>query len=342
MLMPTIHENYKPLQDLLLKKSEANILLAAVQLNLFSELTDYHSAEELAEKLTLHPRNTEVILNALVSFDLICKCEELYWNTPLANEFLVRGKPTYLGDYLWACNPWYTLPPEKICDLVRVGPSASDLEFGIQSEEFWEMQARGSINYQRSGMAQLLVSTISSLPEYPRFKRMLDLGCGPGLFGIALVLDHPSLEAVLFDRPTIITHTQNCVKEYAVSDRVTVVPGDYLQDSIGSGYDLILASMTLNFALGNFAAVITKIYEALNPGGVFVAISDGRTEEGTKPEDMVIPMLFPELTGNIAGIHEGFIADAMLNAGFSSVRRERLLTPIGEVDCEVGRKKADI
>ncbi len=80
---------------------------------------------------------------------------------------------------------------------------------------------------------------------------MLDLGCGPGLLGIALILDHPTMNGVLFDQPPVAEVARRCAAEYGVSDRVTVMSGDYLNDSIGEGYDLILASMTLNFALGS-------------------------------------------------------------------------------------------
>jgi hypothetical protein len=216
MLMPVINMSFKPLQDLLLKKSEANLLLAALEMNIFTELATYHSAEEIAENLHLNPDNTAHFLNALAAFDLINKYEDLFWNSELADEFLVKGKQTYLGDYLRSCDPWYASPPEKICRLVRKGPTVADADADICSEEFWEMQTRGTINYQRSGMTQIIIELVSSLPEYPSFSRMLDLGCGPGLYGIALVLDHPSMNGVLFDQPSVAMVAERSAAYYGV------------------------------------------------------------------------------------------------------------------------------
>jgi len=128
----------------------------------------------------------------------------------------------------------------------------------VRSGEFWEMQTRGSINYQRSGMAQIIVDLVSSIPEYENFSKILDLGCGPGLYGIALVLDHPDLNGVLFDQPPVAKIAERNAAEYGLNDRIAVISGDYLNDPIGEGYDLILASMILNFALDSFDSLMTR------------------------------------------------------------------------------------
>lgn len=44
-----------------------------------------------------------------------------------------------------------------------------------------------------------------------------------------------------------------------------VMSGDYTCDPFGEGYDLILASATLNF-VKDPDSFLTKIFDALNPG----------------------------------------------------------------------------
>ena len=138
--------------------------------------------------------------------------------------------------------------------------------------------------------------------------------------------------------PVIDVAKEN-VRDYDISDRVSCLPRNYLTDSIGEGYDFILASMTLNLALPSFDALMSKIYAALNPGGVFVAISDGRYDEGTKPMEMVLCMLLSDLSGQSMAIKEGFIADALIKAGFQSVIMKKINSPVGEIECDIGRKK---
>ncbi len=50
-----------------------------------------------------------------------------------------------------------------------------------------------------------------------------------------------------------------------MEDRMKVMSGDYTCDPFGEGYDLILASATLNF-VKDPDSFLTKIFDALNPG----------------------------------------------------------------------------
>ena len=120
--------------------------------------------------------------------------------------------------------------------------------------------------------------------------------------------------------------------------RMEVLAGDYNLDPIGEGYDLIWASATLNFARENMDAVMKKIYEALNPGGLFVNLSEGLTDEGTKPDFYVLCTVGWAMNGPMMAFEQGFIADAMLNAGFRSVRSRTLRTGWGPMDIDIARK----
>lgn len=116
-----------------------------------------------------------------------------------------------------------------------------------------------------------------------------------------------------------------------------VMSGDYTCDPFGEGYDLILASATLNF-VKDPDSFLTKIFDALNPGGVFVTLSDGLTHERTKPDLMVTGWLSMMLTGQDMDFDQGFIADSMQRAGFMSVRSHIPETPMGPMDLDIGKK----
>ncbi|WP_067050603.1 class I SAM-dependent methyltransferase [Methanofollis ethanolicus] len=336
--IPEVKDDFGELYGKLLTNQETDLFIAAIKLGIFQELSDWKSPEDLAERLHLNQKNTAVFLNSLASLDVIEKKGGLFRNSPAAAEFLAENNDVYLGDFFLSCYRWYSMSPDDICDLVRDGPGercVSDLE----SEETWREQARLSVNYQRAGMAQLAVRLVSSLPEYPSFRRMLDLGCGPGLCGTSIAMSHPSMKAVLFDRPTVAGVAEEVVEEYGMGDSVAVLGGDYIDGPIGGEYDPVWASMTLNFAGDRLKEVIKKIHDSLNPGGVFVSFSDGKTNEGTKPKEMVIGTLMFALSGDDMGLNEGVIAGAMIEAGFASVQSRTVMTPIGEVMVDIARKR---
>ena len=108
---------------------------------------------------------------------------------------------------------------------------------------------------------------------------------------MAVVQTHPSMNGVIFETPAFGKVAQETVKEYGMEDRVHVLTGDFTKDSIGEGYDLILSVGSLNFAKHALDATIKKIYNALNPKGVFICISDGLTHDKTGPKGMAIGWL---------------------------------------------------
>jgi predicted O-methyltransferase YrrM len=206
------------------------------------------------------------------------------------------------------------------------------------SEEIWASMARNMANNERSGIAQRIAKIASELPEFSSFGKMLDLGGGPGLNGLAIVSKHPSMKGVIFDRPPIVKVAEEFIKEYEMEERMTVMGGDYLQDSIGNEYDLILSCATLNYAKHDIDTTMKKIYDALNPNGVVMSFHDGLTNEKTKPELMVLGCLSMDLMGENITLEQGFLAESMLRVGFKSVRSVTLDTPMGAMDLDIGRK----
>ena len=57
-----------------------------------------------------------------------------------------------------------------------------------------------------------------------------------------------------------------------MQDGVSVKTGDFMNDDIGSGYDLILCSSIMLFAIAGGADFFAKLKKALNPGGVVVRV----------------------------------------------------------------------
>ncbi len=114
--------------------------------------------------------------------------------------------------------------------------------------------------------------------------------------------------------------------------------GNYLEESFGSGYDLILCSCTLNFAKYCMETMVERIYDALNPGGVFVSLHDGMKDEGTDPRVHVLNMMTSALSGFSCSLEKGFIVDAMKNAGFSSVTSQQVIMDVGPFELDIARK----
>jgi tRNA (cmo5U34)-methyltransferase len=109
------------------------------------------------------------------------------------------------------------------------------------------------------------------LPDEDREYRVLDLGCGNGILSELVFNKLPRARIVGFDL------TDNMLQAYRqklapFADRFSLLSGDFRVDPIGSGYDIILAGLTLHhLTWQERRAFYRHLYAALNQGGKFIA-----------------------------------------------------------------------
>jgi predicted TPR repeat methyltransferase len=207
----------------------------------------------------------------------------------------------------------------------------------LEREERWKQAAKNLVPYQKAGVASQAVAIVSALPEFPAFRKMLDLGGGPGIIGQSIVSSHPHRTGGLFDLPMVVGAAESEIRNQGMEDQMSVLSGDYNIDFLGEDYDLVWSSLNLYYAK-NLTALIRRIHESLNPGGVFVSFHEGLTDEKTSPPDFVLSRLALSLRGQELVFEQGEIASAMLDASFQSVASRTVLTPHGPVDVDIARK----
>ena len=336
--LPKIEQSYKTIFDMCGLAAKEKVLTAAIKLGIFNALSKPVSAEAIAREISTHPGNTALFLDGLTATGLVKKKDELYQNTPVSQAFLVETSPTFLGPifmYL-ITNEAYTA--DDLFKLVKEGPVLPG-KIHTGSDEMTKEEVATYIPFQRAGRAQKIAEIASSLPEFPSFQKMLDLGCGPGLNGIAIVSEHLTMHGVSFDRPGTIAVAKECIRKYGMEERMETVSGDYVNDPIGEGYDLILACDTLYYTKDEIDPIMSKLYGALNPGGILICIHYTLTENRTRPGELVLGMMFSGLRGEDMGLlDQGFLADAIVRAGFRSVRSSTFDSDCGKQDLDIARK----
>jgi predicted O-methyltransferase YrrM len=334
--LPVLNQGFEDLNKLFFESIRKNLMMAGIELKIFNLLNKPTSAEAISSYLNTDPENTIYFLDALAAGDFINKKDGFYCNTDLTQNFLVEGSSTYLGDYFKVQEESKRLALENIIELIKNGKNI--LSQKESSPGSGAKMIERCANAQRAGMGQQMAKFVSSLHEFAGFRRMLDLGGGSGLICIAIIAEHPNLKGVIFDLPEVLDVTKKFIAEYEMEQRIELMPGNYFKDSFGSGYDLIWASMTLNFAKDQLSPLMSKIFTSLNSGGVFVNLNDGLTHENTKPETIVLNWFPPALMGKDYSVPKGLIANSMLEAGFKSVKSQSVQTHMGTMEIDVARK----
>ena len=334
---PIIKHSWGSIYRLLKMKVEGTVLVTAIKCKIFDCLTEPVMAASVAGMLNLHHKNTELLLNALAGMDLLTKQNGLFANTGMSNEFLLTSSSAYLGVFFCRVHDWYGRfqSTSQMQKLLMNGPEEN---ISRVDDSNWVAYTREASAYQYCGPAQTIAGLVRSLPEFPQMRKMLDLGGGAGFYTMAIVAAHATMKGVVFDLPPIADISREFIREYEADDRVSVMAGDYTTDAIGDSYDLIIACGTLYFAKNHLNEIISKIHNALNPGGIFISVHNEVSHERTKPGGHVSDFLFNELSGMDMIFSRGTIAETIMHCGFKSARSFSIESDLGPLDIDIGRK----
>jgi predicted O-methyltransferase YrrM len=339
--IPELNLTHRGIEEIIFGTIKSRLLTAAVDLRVFDVLDTPKSAEETAAVLGTHPGNTCHLLRALTACGLIHRTGGTFVNSPEAKAFLDTKSRASIGQWLTQMSRTFEPILDNLTDLITDGPPTGDPEAHMNSETMCELYTHAHAQTELAGVARRTAALVKALPEYERFERMLDMGGGPGLNSVAIVQDHPVLKSVVFDRKSVTDIARGYIDRFGMTARIETRTGDYTKDNLGIGYDFILASDTLYYAPDELDAIVSRIFDALNPGGVLMAIHGVLTDDRTAPEKMVLGMLPDALMGQGELPDSGFLAPFLLRAGFASVHTREVPMVSCPMEVDVARKRAD-
>ena len=109
-----------PLHRLAVGFWASNTLAAAVELDLFTKLSGRGAdGQELSRLLEIPARPADMLLCACAALGLLEKRDGFYYNSPTAEEFLVKGRPYYFGNYIAMVHRYLYLPWGRLAEAIR-------------------------------------------------------------------------------------------------------------------------------------------------------------------------------------------------------------------------------
>ena len=245
--------------------AEARIVQSAVELAIFDALENAPlAAQAVAKRLELEPKATELLLNALVSLELLHKQADLFSLAEVAKSYLVKSSPRYVGGMihfessLWNC--WEQLP-QAIRAGKSVRPANMYQDDPAETETF--INAMDSLVKAR-GDSEIVANAV----EWSAVGELLDVGSGPATYPIALCKQFPKLRATIVDLPATLNITQRFVRESGMEDRIRMIAGDYRSDPIRGTYDVVFLSNIIHGEdYQKNEALIGKLAKNIKPSG---------------------------------------------------------------------------
>ncbi|MBI3756733.1 MAG: class I SAM-dependent methyltransferase [Deltaproteobacteria bacterium] len=313
------------LMEILGGAERAAVVLGAAQLDLFSPLGNGPAkATEVAAQTGLPLRGVERVLNACVALGFVVKENDLYRNSPLADTFLVKGKPGYIGNMIKQTNDRF-LAWTKMPEAIRTDKPVLPLT----GAELFNASAEVLDNYVHGlfDLGKGLAARIASLVDLSACHTLLDVAGGSGVYSIILCRQFPQLQSVVFDLPPILERTRKIIEREGMTDRVSVREGNYFKDNFGSGLDVILLSNMLQTeGRQTCRMVLQKAFAALNPGGQILVHGIMPDADRTGPLQQTIFSVFMMLVFPEGEAYSGEeIIDWLHESGF--VEGKKMLLP---------------
>lgn len=313
----------------------ARTLAFCLRIGLFDRLEEGPlTTEALAAAFGLSPRVYPALLSFLSAQRLLVRTSDGRWaNAPTASTFLVRSSPRYIGGRSLLFDGFY----EAIGHLDRAlatgkpwTPAGQHDLFAGFSDEDRRWFAEGMLANAIHG-GEALLRTVDFSP----FRRLLDVGGGPGGYTIAILRAHPHLEATIFDLPGVEEIARENVERAGLAERVAFASGSFFEDPLPSGHDVLLLSSILHdWEDEDGARILRACHDALLPGGTIVVTEPMLADDFAGPDHPSVSGLTMVLLGGRNRTRRE-IAAMLEAAGFV----DPWCSPLGEQNSTVTARK---
>jgi hypothetical protein len=258
----------------------SKVLLTAVELGVFTKLADRRlTGAELGAELKLHPRAIADFFDALVTMKFLNRDGDgpsaKYFNTPEGALFLDEKSPRYIGGILVMLNArlfkfWHDLP-----EALRTGKPQNEVKHGqkgLFEELYSDLPKLEQFMGAMTGLSRINFEAFAEKFNFSNYKSLCDVGGATGLLCIETAKRHPHLKCTSFDLPPVEAIAKKHIAAAGLSSRIGTAHGDFFKDPLPKA-DVITMGMILHdWNLEKKTHLIRAVYDALPPGGAFVAI----------------------------------------------------------------------
>ncbi len=265
------------LQEIVYGFRTSRIVLTSIELKLYDILEQGEkNSKEVSKQLSTNEKATDRLMNSLCALNLLQKINGKFSNSEFSSRFLVKGKPDYISNLFHSIDLWRSW--SNLTEIIYEGKPKG--KFYEKKQEERVEHFISAMHYRASRQSKEDINIL----DLKNVKNVLDLGGGSGAYAIEFVKANKEINAVVFDLTDVIPLTHKYISDAGLSDKIKTIKGNYLRDSIGSGYDLIfLSAIVHSNSFEENKELIQKCADALNKKGQVVIQDFVMDEDRTSP-----------------------------------------------------------
>jgi len=277
------------IMDHLWSARAAMALAAGVELDVFSQIeAGKGTLKEIARATRSSARGMRHLLDALTGMGYLNKKGEGYSNGPVAAQFLVKGRPGYMGGFVGETRlvwpGWAKLP-----EVVQTGRPIEALDTETGGKEFFPklVEAIFPMSY---GAAQGAVAVIPEKTR-KRIKTILDVAAGSAAWSLAFAQAIPDARVTVVDYPEVTPVARRFAEAFGVAERYEYSEGNLRDIDFGRNrYDLVILGHIIHTEGEKWGKKLVKrAYRALGDNGLLLIAEMIPNDTRSGP---MLPLLF--------------------------------------------------
>jgi predicted O-methyltransferase YrrM len=299
-------------------------LHASVKLEIYSLIGETEkTVSQISTLINADTDATTRLLDALVAMGLLTKKKNRYANTPESAIFLQKSSPKYIG-YMIMHHHHLIEGWSKLDQAVTTGKSVRKSASHADDEIIRESFLMGMFN-NAMNLAPLIVKQV----DLSHKKHLLDLGGGPGTYGIHFCMRNQNLKATIYDLPTTQPFAEKIIERFEMKDRIIFIGGNFIKNDIPDSYDVVWLSHILHGeGPTDCEKLIAKAVSSLVSGGLILIhdfILNDTMDGPVFPALFSLNMLIGTEKGRAYSDKE--IRNMMVKAGVGNIRRIKIDIP---------------
>jgi hypothetical protein len=297
-------------------------MLAGMELDVFTPLkAGSLNAEKIADAIGVRPGRLHLLLYCLVAAGLLNEENGRFSNTAEANQFLVRGSPSYIGNrYAALATRWAA--SLKTAKSIRMGIPQAKIDFSDSPQPELEKFLR-NINPSTVSAGRALLEQY----DFSSVQTLADVGSGGAGLAITITKAYPHIKATAIDLPQVAPIAEKIIEEEGAAERVKVLPANVLDGPLPGSYDAAVMRAFLQvFSPADARQAVKNLGAAVNPGGKIFIIGQILDDSRTAPLEAVgFNLAFINMLEAGESHTESEQRDWLREAGFGDIERAAFL-----------------
>jgi hypothetical protein len=258
------------LRDIATGFRDAQVLLSAVELGVFTVLADGAlDGDALQRRLAVAPRGARDFFDALVALGLLARTGDwCYANTPDADRYLDSRKPDYVGGEFAFFHARLYPHWHRLLHALRTGEPQRVSGASGYFQSIYADASQGLVFAAGMTAGTLLVAReLAAVFPWSRHHRLVDVGSAQGAFPVEILRAHPHLTGVGFDLPEAGPLFERYVAAHGLAPRLAFAAGDFHRDPLPQADVMVMGRVLHNWDLATKQMLLRKAHAALAPGG---------------------------------------------------------------------------